>query len=207
MAYLQELQIALPQNLENLSLPAPELVNYWRLAENRIFYIEYEIDEAVNEIQKAIVAINIADKGIEPSKRKKIILMLNTPGGLLSETMMLVQTILASTTPVVTVNMNMAYSGGFLLLIAGHERYAFKYARAMCHTGSGGVSGTFEQTEAQQKVYKQQVDEMGQYLLDRTNVDEKLYKRNKSKDWYLDNAECINLGIIDKEIKNLDEII
>ena len=36
---IQELHINLPQNLEDIKLPAPELVNYWRLAENRIFYI------------------------------------------------------------------------------------------------------------------------------------------------------------------------
>lgn len=49
---MQELQIALPSNLENMQLPAPEMVNYWRLAENRIFYIDYEIDESVLEIQR-----------------------------------------------------------------------------------------------------------------------------------------------------------
>lgn len=167
---METLGVLLPQNLENMSLPSPELVNYWRLAEERIFYIDYEIDETVNEIQKAIVAINMADKNVDIKDRKKIVLMLNTPGGLLSETMMLCQTMLASKTPVITVNMNMAYSGGFLLLVAGHERYAFKYARAMCHTGSDGTCGTFEQTEAMQRVYKQQVDEMGQYILERTKI-------------------------------------
>ena len=44
MFLIQELQIALPQKLEDIKLPAPEMVNYWRLAENRIFYIDYEID-------------------------------------------------------------------------------------------------------------------------------------------------------------------
>ena len=40
-----------------MSLPSPELVNYYRLAENRIFYIDYEIDESVLEVQKAIIII------------------------------------------------------------------------------------------------------------------------------------------------------
>ena len=69
---IQLLDIALPQNLENMTLPSPEMVNYWRLAEERIFYIDYEIDEGVLEIQRAIIAINIADRDIEPSMRKKI---------------------------------------------------------------------------------------------------------------------------------------
>lgn len=204
---MEELQIALPQNLETMQLPAPELVNYWRLAENRIFYVDYEIDESVLEIQRAIININITDKGIEPEKRKKIVIMINTPGGYLTETLSLAQCAIMSTTPVVTVNIGTAYSGGFLLLLSGHERYAFKYAKAMCHTGSGGVSGTYEQTEAAQKMYKKQVDEMGEYILSRTKIDDKTMKRNRSKDWYMDNDECITYGVIDREIESLDEII
>ena len=45
MFLIQELQIALPQKLEDIKLPAPEMVNYWRLAENRIFYIDYECNK------------------------------------------------------------------------------------------------------------------------------------------------------------------
>ena len=77
---MQELQIALPNNLDNMQLPAPEMVNYWRLADNRIFYIDYEIDESVLEIQRSIIAINIADKDIEPSERKKIKIFIDSPG-------------------------------------------------------------------------------------------------------------------------------
>lgn len=204
---MEELQIALPSNIETMQLPSPELVNYWRLAENRIFYIDYEIDESVLEIQRAIININIADKGIKPEDRKKIVIMLNTPGGYLAETMSLAMTMIMSTTPVVTVNIGTAYSGGFLLLLAGHERFAFKYAKAMCHTGSGGVSGTYEQTEAAQKMYKKQVDEMGEYILKRTKIDDKTFKRNKSKDWYMDNEECVEYGVINKEISCLEVII
>lgn len=148
-----------------MHLPSPELVNYWRLAEKRIFYIDYEIDESVLEIQKEIINCNILDKDIEISERKPIIIMLDTPGGLLVETMSLAMTIIMSKTPVITVNIGTAYSGGAILLLSGHKRYALKYTKAMIHTGSGGVSGTFEQTEAAQKLYKKQVDEMSEFIL------------------------------------------
>jgi hypothetical protein len=62
-----------------MSLPSPELVNYYRLAENRIFYIDYEIDESVLEVQKAIIYYNIIDKDIPVSERKPIIILLDTP--------------------------------------------------------------------------------------------------------------------------------
>lgn len=197
----------MPENLENIKLPAPEMVNYWRLAENRIFYIDYEIDESVLEIQRSIVAINIVDKDIPIEERTPVKIYLDTPGGLLSETMSLATFIIMSKTPVITVNIAEAYSGGCLLLLAGHKRYTLPYAKAMLHTGSGGVSGTYEQTEQAQKNYKKQIDEMSSYILERSGLDEKLYKRNKSKDWYMDSSEQVQFGIVHEIVTNLEEII
>lgn len=204
---IEELQIALPQTLENMTLPSPELVNYWMLAENRIFYIDFEIDESILEIQRSIINFNICDKNIEAKDRSPITLMIDTPGGLLAETMSLVSTIIMSKTPVITVNIAEAYSGGLLLLCAGHRRYTFPYAKAMAHTGNGGISGTYEQTEAAQKLYKKQIDEMGDYIISRTSIDDKTFKRNKSKDWYFDANEQVTFGIVNSIITSLDEII
>lgn len=143
-----------------MQLPAPELVNYYRLAENRIFYIDFEIDESVLEIQKAILNINLEDKNIEVTDRKPIVIVLDTPGGLLSETFCLVHTIMMSKTPVITVNACECYSGGALLLLSGHKRYAFPDSWAMIHSGSSGSGGTFEQNEEYQKMYKRKVESM-----------------------------------------------
>lgn len=189
-----------------MQLPDPELLNYYKLAENRIFYINDEIDEYTLEIQKSIIDINIKDKDIDVSERKPIVICINTNGGLLQETMSLSQVMIMSKTPVITVNIGAAYSGGALLLLAGHKRYALKYTKAMLHSGSGGVSGTYEQTESAQKVYKKQVEEMSQYILERSGMDEKVFKRNKSKDWYLDHDEQVKYGLVHSIITSLDEI-
>ena len=204
---MQELQIELPEHLEDIKLPSPELLSYWRLVENRIFYIDYEIDESVLEIQRNILLINMSDKDIKPEDRKPIKILIDSPGGLLSETMSLASTIMMSKTPVITINIAEAHSGGCLLLLAGHKRYTFPYAKAMIHTGSGTVSGSFEQTEQAQKIYKKQVDEMGTYILERSKMDEKVYKRNKSKDWYMDADEQVQNGIVHGIITDIDEII
>lgn len=190
-----------------MSLPSPELVNYWRLADNRIFYIDYEIDESVLEIQKAIIYYNMIDKGIEVSKRKPIYILLDTPGGLLAETFSLAQTMIMSKTPVITVNIGTAYSGGALLLLAGQERYAFKYSKAMIHSGStSGGGGTFEQNEAAQKNYKQQIDDMAEFILERSSIDSKTFKRNRTKDWYFSSDDQIKYGLVNKIVTDLDEL-
>lgn len=203
----ETLPIMLPQHLENMQLPDPSLVNYWRLADKRIFYIDTEIDENVLEIQRNIMTINIEDTGKPVEERKPIVIMISSPGGYLIETTELCQTIMLSTTPVYTVNMGMAYSGGALILLAGHRRYAFPKAKALVHSGSGGSSGTFEQQEAAQQLYKKQIAEMGEYILSRTAIDEKTFKKNRSKEWYMTDEEQVKYGVVDKIITSLDEII
>lgn len=203
----EDLAVALPQNLENLQLPNPDLTNYWRLANKRIFYVEDEIDETILELHKAIININIEDAGIPVEERKPIIIMISSPGGYLIETNTLCQTILLSKTPVYTVNIGIAYSGGALLLMAGHKRYALPLSKAMVHTGSGGSNGTYEQQEAQQQLYRKQVAEMADYILARTKIDEKTFKKNRAKDWYMTTDEQLAYGVIDQIVTDLSEII
>lgn len=182
-------------------------MNYWRLAERRIFYIDYEIDEGILELQKSILEINMNDTGIHPQDRIPIKIFIDSPGGLLSETMSLCSVIMMSKTPVITVNIAEAYSGGCLILLAGHRRYALPYSKAMLHSGSNGMSGTYEQTEQAQKIYKKQIDEMCSYILERSGMDEKIYKRNKSKDWYFDANEQLQHGIVHEIVSDLNQII
>ncbi|RHS68145.1 hypothetical protein DW954_02065 [Clostridium sp. AM45-5] len=205
---MDAINLTLPSNIENMQLPDPSLVNYYKLAEHRIFYVDYEIDEAILELQRSIILINMVDRDIKPEDRVPIKIFIDSPGGLLSETMSLATTIIMSTTPVITVNVAEAYSGGALLLLAGHKRYAFPYAKAMLHTGStSGMAGTYEQSEQAQKNYKKQIEEMGSYILERTGMDEKLYKRNKAKDWYMDVNEQLSTGVVHKIVSSLEEII
>ena len=71
---MQELQINLPTNLANMTLPEPELVTYYRNMENRVFWIDFDIDSSLLEISKAILYFNYLDKGVEIKDRKKIVL-------------------------------------------------------------------------------------------------------------------------------------
>ena len=200
-------ELILPKDVENLQLPDPNLLNFYKLAENRIFYIDYEIDMGILEVQRDIILINIADKDIPVEERIPIKILIDSPGGLLSETMSVASTMVQSKTPIITVNMADCYSGGAILLMSGHKRYAMPYSKAMIHTGSGGTSGTFEQTEEQQKNYKRQVEDMGKFILARTGMDEKVFKRNKSKDWYLMPEDQLKYGLVHEIVDNIFDIV
>jgi len=200
-------ELIMPKDLENLQLPDPGLLDYYQLAEKRIFYIDYEIDMAILEVQRNIILINIADKDIPVEERIPIKILIDCPGGLLSETMSVASAMVQSKTPIITINMADAYSGGAILLMAGHKRYAMPYSKAMLHTGSGGTSGTFEQTEEQQKMYKRQVEDMGKFILARTGMDEKVFKRNKTKDWYMSTEDQIKYGLVHEIADNIFDIL
>ena len=202
---LQEL--ILPKDVENLQLPDPGLLDYYKLAENRIFYVDYEIDMGILDLQRSIILINLEDRDYPIEERLPIKILIDSPGGLLSETMSVVSTIIQSKTPVITINVADAYSGGALLLLSGHKRYALPYSKAMLHTGSGGTSGTFEQTEEQQKNYKRQVEDMGKYILERTSMDKKVFNRNKAKDWYFMPDEQVKYGLVHEITENIYDII
>lgn len=203
---IQVLDIVIPQEAD-VKLPSPDLVHYYKDYENRNIYIDFDIDDTLFEVTKQILEYNRQDKGKKPEERQPINIYIMSYGGDLYQAYAAISTMLASKTPIRTINMGVAMSAGILILLAGHERYAMKYSTAMIHQGSGGAQGTFSEMEEQQKNYRKLIDSMRDYILDRSKIDIKLFNKNKSKDWFLTDKEQVSLGICDKIITDLDEII
>ena len=203
---VQFLDIVIPKSVANMELPAPELVQFYKDYDNRNIFIS-DIDEDLFATTKLIYDYNASDKGKPIEERKPITIQIMSYGGDLYQAYALISAILASTTPVITINCGVAMSAGLLILLAGHKRYAMKYSTAMIHSGSGGAQGTYEQMEEQQKNYKKLVDLMRNYIMERTTIDSKLFNKNKTKDWYITDAEQVELGIVSKIVENLDEIL
>lgn len=203
---VQFLDIVIPKSIANMELPAPELVQFYKDYDNRNISIS-DIDEDLFATTKLIYDYNASDKGKPIEERKPITIQIMSYGGDLYQAYALISAILASTTPVITINCGVAMSAGLLILLAGHKRYAMKYSTAMIHSGSGGAQGTYEQMEEQQKNYKKLVDLMRNYIMERTTIDSKLFNKNKAKDWYITDSEQVELGIVSKIVENLDEII
>lgn len=201
------MQIAIPQNIENLQLPNPELVTYYRNLEDRVIWIDYGVDETILEVSKLIMYFNKLDKDIPVENRKPIKLLLYSYGGDGQACFSLLDIIALSKTPIWTVNMGVAMSAGLLILLAGHKRFCLKNSTALAHSGSGGTSGSYEATEAQMKDYKHFVQSMRDYIIERTNIDQKLMNKKKSQEWYIYSSEQVELGVVDKIIDNLDELL
>lgn len=188
---------------------SPELYTYWKSRENRTFYVDYEIDETYEliELGKVIIQMNMEEKDIPKEELKPIYLWVHSYGGDLEQCHALIDIIEASRIPIITIAMGAAMSAGFMLFLAGHKRYAFNHSNLMVHEGSAAFSGTAEQIEQAQKNYKKQIDGMKQYILERTDIDEKVFNKNKTKDWYLTSEELVNYNVVNKLITSFDDIL
>lgn len=200
------LEMLLPPEA-TLQLADPSMVNYYQCLDNRILWVDGEIDITLLEITRLIMYWNIQDKGIPVEDRKPIKLFIFSPGGNLAETMHACSIMQMSKTPVWTVNMGMAMSGGFLLLINGHKRFTMPYARAMFHRGSGGAAGTYGQAEDAMKDYNAQMNDMQNLVLERTKISKQAFGKHKDRDWYFGADEQVKNGVVDEIITDLEQII
>lgn len=189
---------------EDQKFPNPELLNYYIQLENRIIWIDDEIDGSTLEISRLILLFNKEDQGIPVEKRKPIKLLIFSYGGEGQACFSVLDAIALSKTPVWTFNMGAAMSAGLLLLLAGHKRFCLKNSTALAHSGSGGTQGTYEQTEAQMNDYKHFVQVMRDYIVDRTKIDQKTLAKHKKEEWYLYAEDQINYGVVDEIISDID---
>lgn len=200
------LDILLPPEA-NLQLPDAALLNYYRSVGERILWVDGEIDISLLEYTKLIIQWNLQDRDIPVEQRKPIKMFIFSPGGNLAETMHMCSIMQMSKTPVLTVNMGMALSGGFMLLIAGHKRFTMPYARAMFHRGSGGAAGTFGQAEDAMKDYNAQMETMKKFVLEHTKITAAAYGKRKDRDWYFGADEQVANGVVDEIVTDLAQII
>lgn len=203
------LDIAIPQNVENLQLPDPSLLQFYKNYDNRILWIDDEITTMTLEYAKMIMQWNFEDKqnNIPKEERKPIKVVFFSPGGDLEVNNCLVDTIQLSDTPVIGVNVGMAASSGCFIYLAYHKRYTFPTAEFLIHKGAGQFSGNYDEVVAAILNYQRQIEELGKFVLSRTNIPEDVFEDHFSTDWYLSAKEAIDLGVADGYIKSLDEII
>jgi ATP-dependent Clp protease protease subunit len=199
--------LGVQEDIANLQLPDPALMSYYKAAENRTFYVDSEIDSSLIEISKCIIEINRADRGIPIEDRKPIWIPVYSYGGELDAAYSFIAVMESSVTPVYTINMGVAMSAGLLILLGGQKRYCLKRSRALYHSGSATIGGTYEQIETNTDSYKEMVKDMRDYIMEKTNIDTKLFNKMKAKDWYISDEDQVKYGICHSIIDSLDMIL
>lgn len=201
--------IMIPENVKDATtLPSPEEMEFWRLAQNRVFFIDYEIEEdyRLMELAKTIIRMNIEEKDIPEKELKPITLYVFSYGGDLDLSTAFCDIVEMSRIPIITVCAGVAMSAGFLIFLSGKRRYATKQSVFLAHQGSAAFSGSAAEIEESQKNYKRMLDKMEEYILSHTKIDQKLFSRNKKKDWYISGQSDIESLGIAKVINSFEEI-
>lgn len=199
-------KIAQVSDIAKLRFPDINEYNQWKLYERRTLLIDDYIEEWDYHIVKDIINFNMEDEGIPRENRKPIIILINSCGGLLNVTYSIVDIIKTSTTPVWTVNMGEALSGGCLIFLMGERRFATENSWSMCHAGSGGFQGNYSETKEQSKVWDEQVKCMENLILERTSVDRRTYNKNKDKDWWLNQEQQLKYKFATDKFTNIYDI-
>ena len=145
-------------------------------------------------------------KAIPKEDLKPIRLFIHSYGGDLEQTNFFCDLVQASRIPIITIAMGVAMSAGFLIFLSGHKRYAFEHTQMLVHAGSAAFQGTASEIEEAQKKYKKQIEAMKEYILNKTDVDERTFNKNKNKDWYLTIDELKKYHIIDDVITDISMI-
>lgn len=203
------LDIAIPENVENMQLPSPELLTFYKNFEDRILWIDNEINDYSIEYAKYIMQWNRDDKlaGIKKEDRKPIKLLFFSPGGDLNINNMLVDTIALSETKVIGINCGMAASAACFIYLSWHERLTLPNAQFLIHQGAGSFEGTYDIVVSAITNYQKEIENLGKFVLSRTNIPEDVFYENFITDWYIDANEAIKYGLCSKIITSLDEII
>lgn len=200
----ENMLLAIPESLENLKLPDPTLLSYYQDEAQRVLWVDSEICGNLTELTKLIIKYNKEDKDKPVDDRQPIKIFITSPGGNLDETLAFVGLIGISKTPVWTIDAGWAYSAAGLILMSGHKRFALPNTECLIHSGSGHLGGSYEQTTEQMKNYKALVDKMRDFILSKTKIDQKLFKKQSTKDWYITTEEMLKYGIVDNIVDDLD---
>lgn len=143
------------------------------------------------------------DHNVPITDRKPIRIYIDSPGGSLTDTLTVIDAIKLSKTPVYTICVGCAYSGGFFIFISGHKRYCYPNSTFLYHEGStanGGDAGKFRNFA---EFYDKQLEVLKQITVSNTNIDEELYEKHRRDDWWMLASEALDLGVCDEILKEL----
>ena len=159
-----------------------------------------DIDESTGSIiDTAIRFWNKVDteNGTPIEDREPIKLYIDSPGGSLLSTFTIIDSIQLSKTPVWTINVGTAYSGGFFAFICGDRRIAYPHSSFLYHEGSAGTEGTANQFENFAAFYKRRLEQLKQIVLEKTKISEEKYSAIQKDDFWMTAEDALELGCAD----------
>jgi ATP-dependent Clp protease protease subunit len=174
-----------------------------RLLMDRIVFMGTPINDDVSNIIIAQLLFLEAD-----NPERDIYLYINSPGGIISSSFAIYDTMQHIQAPVNTICMGMAASAGSFLLAAGApgKRAALPHSRIMMHQPSGGYQGTAADIEIQAKEILYLRNKLNELYSVHTGKSPEDIEQDIDRDRFMSAEEALAYGIIDKVIQKRSEL-
>jgi len=164
------------------------------LLENRIIFLQGAIETGnANELVMKLLYLQ------SENRRKDIHFYINSPGGSVTATLAIYDTMQILSCPVATYCVGMAASGGAILLAGGTKgkRYALAHAKVMIHQPWGGVGGQISDIQIQTDQILKDRAMLNEILAQHTGKTPEQIAQDADRDHYLNAYGAKEYGIVD----------
>jgi ATP-dependent Clp protease protease subunit len=164
------------------------------LLENRIIFLQGEIyDGNANELVMKLLYLQ------SENRRKDIHFYINSPGGSVTATLAIYDTMQMITPQVATYCVGLAASGGAVLLAGGakNKRFALQHSKVMIHQPHGGVGGQVSDIEIQANEIIRTRHALNDILSRHTGKSHEEIAKASDRDYYMTALEAKAFGIVD----------
>lgn len=168
---------------------------YSRLLKERIVFLGGPIDD---DTANLVIAQLLFLEAEDP--KKDISLYINSPGGSVTATLAMVDTMNHVKPNVSTVCVGMAASGAAILLSAGEKgkRFALPNAEIMIHQPHGGAEGQATDIEITAKQIIKLRERLNKILAKNTSQELAKIEKDVERDFFMTADEAKKYGLIDK---------
>lgn len=168
---------------------------YSRLLKERIVFLGGHIDD---EVANLVIAQLLFLEAEDP--KKDISLYINSPGGSVTATLAMVDTMNHIKPAVSTVCVGMAASGAAILLSAGEKgkRFALPNAEVMIHQPHGGAEGQATDIEITAKQIIKLRAVLNKILSKNTGQQLAKIEKDVERDFFMTADEAKKYGLVDK---------
>jgi ATP-dependent Clp protease protease subunit len=185
----------IPTVIEKTSFGERAYDIYSRLLKDNIIFLGGQIDD---HLANSIIAQLLFLQSEDP--KRDINLYINSPGGSVSATLAIVDTMNHIKNTVSTVCVGIAASGAALVLSAGEKgkRFALPNSEVMIHQPLGGAEGQASDIEISAKHILKTRENLNKILAKNTGQTIQKIDKDVDRDFFMSAEEAKKYGIIDK---------